>query len=299
LLLGRRSIPFHTLQVTQQPFLELFEQLKDSKGKQAKLKSPDELAAFLAAVKKVEALLAAAAASPSMASSVSGAASGEQAAPPVPPAERATWGDAGAPLLATSPADVMSQSLRIVRTVLEHGNHFSGINRKVQLKPTQSRAGPAGAPVVTELQLIMKWGGVLTHLGRRQAEELGCIYRMVMYPRSADGGGLLRLHSTYRHDLKIYSSDEGRVQTSAAAFTKGLLDLEGHSLARCCCFGSSLGPAVLCTLHMTRPRCRNCLLLALLACLLACFACFACFVLRRIRVGALDQAAACWAWNTA
>ena len=44
------------------------------------------------------------------------------------------------------------------------------------------------------------------------------------------GGGLLRLHSTYRHDLKIYSSDEGRVQTSAAAFTQGLLDLEGASL---------------------------------------------------------------------
>jgi inositol hexakisphosphate/diphosphoinositol-pentakisphosphate kinase len=41
---------------------------------------------------------------------------------------------------------------------------------------------------------------------------------------------LLRLHSTYRHDLKIYSSDEGRVQMSAAAFTKGLLDLEGNSL---------------------------------------------------------------------
>jgi inositol hexakisphosphate/diphosphoinositol-pentakisphosphate kinase len=46
----------------------------------------------------------------------------------------------------------------------------------------------------------------------------------------AAGGGLLRLHSTYRHDLKIYSSDEGRVQSSAAAFTKGLLDLEGESL---------------------------------------------------------------------
>lgn len=28
----------------------------------------------------------------------------------------------------------------------------------------------------------------------------------------AGGGGFLRLHSTYRHDLKIYSSDEGRVQ---------------------------------------------------------------------------------------
>lgn len=34
-----------------------------------------------------------------------------------------------------------------------------------------------------------------------------------MYPRHGPaGGGLLRLHSTYRHDLKIYSSDEGRVQ---------------------------------------------------------------------------------------
>ena len=81
------------------------------------------------------------------------------------------------------------------------------------------------------LQVIVKWGGVLTHLGRRQSEELGNIYRMVMYPNSSDGG-LLRLHSTYRHDLKIYSSDEGRVQTSAAAFAKGLLDLEGDSLVR-------------------------------------------------------------------
>jgi len=33
-----------------------------------------------------------------------------------------------------------------------------------------------------------------------------------MYKISGEGTGLLRLHSTYRHDLKIYSSDEGRVQ---------------------------------------------------------------------------------------
>ena len=38
----------------------------------------------------------------------------------------------------------------------------------------------------------------------------------------APGFGFLRLHSTYRHDLKIYASDEGRVQTTAAAFTKVL-----------------------------------------------------------------------------
>ncbi|KAJ8311550.1 hypothetical protein KUTeg_010905 [Tegillarca granosa] len=42
------------------------------------------------------------------------------------------------------------------------------------------------------------------------------------------GLGFLRLHSTFRHDLKIYASDEGRVQMTAAAFTKGLLALEGE-----------------------------------------------------------------------
>jgi len=37
----------------------------------------------------------------------------------------------------------------------------------------------------------------------------------------------LRLHSTYRHDLKCYTSDEGRCQKTAAAFLKGLLQLDG------------------------------------------------------------------------
>lgn len=64
-----------------------------------------------------------------------------------------------------------------------------------------------------------------------QAEDLGKLFRTMMYPRYGPAGnGFLRLHSTYRHDLKIYTSDEGRVQTSAAAFTQGLLDLEGTSL---------------------------------------------------------------------
>ena len=79
------------------------------------------------------------------------------------------------------------------------------------------------------LLLILKWGGELTELGRQQAQELGKRFRC-MYPGSRDdnsgaqdGLGFLRLHSTYRHDLKIYASDEGRVQTTAAAFAKGLL----------------------------------------------------------------------------
>jgi inositol hexakisphosphate/diphosphoinositol-pentakisphosphate kinase len=39
-------------------------------------------------------------------------------------------------------------------------------------------------------------------------------------PLSVSGGGILRLHSTFRHDLKIKASDEGRVLKTAAAFTK-------------------------------------------------------------------------------
>jgi hypothetical protein len=48
-----------------------------------------------------------------------------------------------------------------------------------------------------------------------------------MYPHPS-GGGVLRLHSTFRHDLKIKASDEGRVMKTAAAFTKGMLELEGN-----------------------------------------------------------------------
>ncbi|KAK9698404.1 hypothetical protein RND81_08G101800 [Saponaria officinalis] len=43
-----------------------------------------------------------------------------------------------------------------------------------------------------------------------EAKELDRYFRNNMYP--GEGTGLLHLHSTYRHDLKIYSSDEGHVQ---------------------------------------------------------------------------------------
>ncbi|XP_027353223.1 inositol hexakisphosphate and diphosphoinositol-pentakisphosphate kinase VIP2-like isoform X4 [Abrus precatorius] len=124
-----------------------------------------------------------------------------------------------------------AEKLRQVKAVLEEGGHFSGIYRKVQLKPLKwikvaknNGDGEEERPV--EALMVLKYGGVLTHAGRKQAEELGRYFRNNMYP--GEGTGLLRLHSTYRHDLKIYSSDEGRVQMSAAAFAKGLLDLEGQ-----------------------------------------------------------------------
>ncbi|KAI6225577.1 Inositol hexakisphosphate and diphosphoinositol-pentakisphosphate kinase [Aphelenchoides besseyi] len=127
-----------------------------------------------------------------------------------------------------------------MRTVLEMYGHFSGINRKVQmkhLKPKESDQCSEDETTSAPLLLILKWGGELT-TGHLQAEALGKLFR-TLYPgiRRTDGRqcaedtqglGFLRLHSTYRHDLKIYSSDEGRVQMTAAAFTKGLLALEGE-----------------------------------------------------------------------
>ena len=51
-----------------------------------------------------------------------------------------------------------------------------------------------------------------------------CMFQVSLYISGqfvdSPGLGFLRLHSTFRHDLKIYASDEGRVQMTAAAFTK-------------------------------------------------------------------------------
>ncbi|XP_074605166.1 inositol hexakisphosphate and diphosphoinositol-pentakisphosphate kinase isoform X2 [Brevipalpus obovatus] len=118
-----------------------------------------------------------------------------------------------------------------LKSVLEMYGHFSGINRKVELK-YQPQGRPRGSsseedsPRDPSLVLILKWGGELTPAGRVQAEELGRVFRCEYAGNK--GLGLLRLHSTFRHDLKIYASDEGRVQMTAAAFAKGLLALEGE-----------------------------------------------------------------------
>lgn len=80
--------------------------------------------------------------------------------------------------------------------------------------------------IVARVLVVAKWGGELTEVGRAQAEDLGVRMRVGLYP-GGESDGLLRLHSTFRHDFKIYSSDEGRCQVTSAAFTKGFLDLDG------------------------------------------------------------------------
>ncbi|KAL4151944.1 hypothetical protein PRNP1_008880 [Phytophthora ramorum] len=125
------------------------------------------------------------------------------------------------------------EKLLQMKRVLERWK-FAGINRKVQFKPHKSYAAAAAAfaddPEKAEkpkVLMILKWGGDLTERGKQQGEELGQSFRNSLYPVEVEEGGLLRLHSTFRHDLKIFTSDEGRVQMTAAAFAKGFLELEG------------------------------------------------------------------------
>jgi inositol hexakisphosphate/diphosphoinositol-pentakisphosphate kinase len=202
------------MRVTQPQLLALLHKYMDSKGKQAKLKSPKELQELLDVTRTLLEELEASRKNGGH-NEPSGTGASEATAPPSS--------------LSTDPeADELREKFRIVKTVLEQGGQFAGINRKVQLKPLRWEDSTC-----VEALLILKHGGVLTHAGRQQAEALGSVFRNIMYPNQGPNqsqSGLLRLHSTYRHDLKIYSSDEGRVQTSAAAFTKGLLDLEGAAL---------------------------------------------------------------------
>ncbi|KAH9676316.1 Inositol hexakisphosphate and diphosphoinositol-pentakisphosphate kinase VIP2 [Citrus sinensis] len=130
-----------------------------------------------------------------------------------------------------------AEKLRQVKAVLEEGGHFSGIYRKVQLKPlkwvkvTKSTGDEEERPVEAlmlpclEMVTIFVFSMITIFVFSKNSfiETMES-----MRLPTGEGTGLLRLHSTYRHDLKIYSSDEGRVQMSAAAFAKGLLDLEGQ-----------------------------------------------------------------------
>ena len=102
-----------------------------------------------------------------------------------------------------------------IKMVLERKLNFDGLTRKIQMKPLKyidiiDENGNKKTKVSTVL-IILKWGGFLTHAGIDQARILGKTFRVTLYPSSDDQkNGLLRLHSTYRHDLKCYSADEGR-----------------------------------------------------------------------------------------
>ncbi|KAG5397369.1 hypothetical protein IGI04_019183 [Brassica rapa subsp. trilocularis] len=70
-----------------------------------------------------------------------------------------------------------AEKLRQVKAVLEEGGNFSGIYRKVQLKPLKWD-GEGEEERHVEAFMIFKYDGVLTHAGRKQAEEL-CRYNFL------------------------------------------------------------------------------------------------------------------------
>lgn len=112
--------------------------------------------------------------------------------------------------------------------MLEIGGHFEGLNRKVQMKVIEKEPASDGSSpakfIIKKAVLVLKWGGELTRKGEIDAMELGKSFRLTKYPQDE---GLISMHSSYRHDLKTYSSDESRCLKTAAAFLKGYLDLEG------------------------------------------------------------------------
>jgi inositol hexakisphosphate/diphosphoinositol-pentakisphosphate kinase len=66
-----------------------------------------------------------------------------------------------------------AEKLRHVKAVLEEGGHFSGIYRKVQLKPQKwakilKEEVETDEERPTEALMVLKYGGVLTHSGRKQ-----------------------------------------------------------------------------------------------------------------------------------
>ncbi|KAH0843400.1 hypothetical protein HID58_092068, partial [Brassica napus] len=127
-----------------------------------------------------------------------------------------------------------AEKLRQVKVVLEEQRTFwNGAERKflMNIQEGSTEAAEAKKKETVEALMILKYGGVLTHAGRNMqkilvdssdticiqyfTDEVALNYKLFL----GEGTGLLRLHSTYRHDLKIYNSDEGRVE---------LLDLEGQ-----------------------------------------------------------------------
>ena len=117
-----------------------------------------------------------------------------------------------------------------VKLILGKNLNFEGLTRKVQLRPQKWKIDQNKTKyIIEEALFIIKWGGRITHSGINQAKLLGKTLRKQIYSNGnkITWEDLLRLHSTYQHDLKCYSSEEGRNLKTAAAFLQGFLQLDG------------------------------------------------------------------------
>lgn len=59
-----------------------------------------------------------------------------------------------------------------MRSVLEKGGHFEGINRKIQLRPLEFQKVEKDGQIrmmPSVILVVLKWGGELTQLGESEA----------------------------------------------------------------------------------------------------------------------------------
>ena len=73
--------------------------------------------------------------------------------------------------------------------------------------------------------LILKWRESIKHWGKEQVKILGNSFLIQIYLSSLDSR-ILRLDSPYRHDLKCYSTEEGKCLKNIVSFLKGLLQFQ-------------------------------------------------------------------------
>ncbi|CAK9441725.1 uncharacterized protein LODBEIA_P55930 [Lodderomyces beijingensis] len=107
------------------------------------------------------------------------------------------------------------KKLKQLRIALEKKMNFPGT--KIQIKPSLNAENPE---CVDKVQLILKWGGEPTHSAMHQASDVGEQMRQ----------NLKLLNREALNDVKIYTSSERRVITSAQYFTTALLGLTEEPL---------------------------------------------------------------------
>ncbi|CAI5760089.1 unnamed protein product [Candida verbasci] len=101
------------------------------------------------------------------------------------------------------------KKLKQLRIALEKKMNFPGT--KIQIKPSLNSENPE---TVDKVQLILKWGGEPTHSAKHQATDVGEQLRQ----------NLKLLNREALNDVKVYTSSERRVITSAQYFTSSLLE---------------------------------------------------------------------------
>ncbi|KAJ3239711.1 hypothetical protein HDU78_002711 [Chytriomyces hyalinus] len=100
-------------------------------------------------------------------------------------------------------------ALTSLRAILDFKSSLPGT--KIQIKPSYSKSDKT---LLEKAQLIVKWGGEITHAGQHQSKDFGENLRK----------DLKIINRALLEDLRIYSSSERRVIATAETTTKALLD---------------------------------------------------------------------------